>query len=172
MPWECWGRKKRDVLLDFLVKFNELLRDVDKEINGVNFVFFRRCIHKFINMRNSLEMEASSLCMCQWLTLLCFSAQIRNISQGLGDNSRFLEIHHWNSTACWDKQKLIHILKIPFVLWSPRLPALCFCSLNSLIHSSNITSFFHKPLIFIVLETSIHWLTFHLHGLHKAACTQ
>lgn len=50
------------MLLGFLVKFNELLSDVDKEINGVNFVFLEDA---FVNMRNSLQVEASSLCVCQ-----------------------------------------------------------------------------------------------------------
>lgn len=50
------------MLLDFLVKFNELLRGVDKEINGVNFVFLEDV---FINMRNSFQVETSSLCICQ-----------------------------------------------------------------------------------------------------------
>lgn len=74
----------------FLLKSMNYWEMLTRKLMEWILVYFRRCIHKFINTRNSLQMEASSLCMLQWLALLCFSAQIRDISQGLGDNSRFL----------------------------------------------------------------------------------
>lgn len=57
MAWECWGRRKQKLLLSFLVKFSELLCDVDKEINRVNFEFLEDI---FINMRKPLQVEVST----------------------------------------------------------------------------------------------------------------
>lgn len=140
MAWERCGRRKQEFLLGFLVRFNELLSNVDKKINGENSGVLE---DMFINMRNSLQVKFSSLYMCQWLTLWRFSAQIRAASWGLGDNSRFFgkfiirTVQHGGTN-----KQIICIIKISFYCGHLTF-LLCFCSLDPLI------SFFQNDFFYL-----------------------